>query len=488
MLATIVGLDAILASAVPEAHATYRRPLSAALAFFLDHLAPDRAAAILGDQWALPPTASDSERLVALASRSPTLHKLGQILARDRRLDAELRQKLQRLESMPARSSVTDLRPLIAQELGDLDRAGIVLEPVALAEASIAVVVGFTWRGQRGVFKLLKPGVASELAEELALLDRLGDFLDERCAALGLPPLDYRATFAQVRDLLAHEVQLEGERRHLAEAAAILGPVPGVRVPRLLPFHTPRLLAMERIDGRKVTEAGSLAPSVRRGLAATVVEALVATPAWSAAPRALFHGDPHAGNLMIDSEGRLVPIDWSLGAHLDVAARAAMARVLVGAISRDVEAILAGLESLALRQPDRTALRAIVARRLFALAPLRPPGLGWLMGLLDEAVTAGGLRVARHLLAFRKALLTLDGVLADITPDFRVDDALVASFLPRLVAELPWRALLPPEGRILPTRVSNADLARMALAFPWLAALALVGPGGRTFDSLTSVV
>jgi hypothetical protein len=65
---------------------------------------------------------------------------------------------------------------------------------------------------------------------------------------------------------------------------------------------------------------------------------------------------------------------------------------------------------------------------------------------------------------------------------------LLASFLPRLVAELPWRALLPPEGRILPTRVSNADLAQLALALPWLAALALMGPVSRTFDSPQPVV
>jgi ubiquinone biosynthesis protein len=190
MLATTVGLDAILASAIPEAYAAYRWPVSAALAFFLDHLAPERAAVIIGDQWALPPTANDSERLVTLASRSPTLHKLGQILARDRRLDLELRQKLQRLESMPPRSTVSDLRPLIEQELGNLEQHGIALEPAALAEASIAVVVGFTWRDQRGVFKLLKPGVEAELAEELAILARLGSFLDERCQAFGLPPLD----------------------------------------------------------------------------------------------------------------------------------------------------------------------------------------------------------------------------------------------------------------------------------------------------------
>src|SRR6516225_4778935 len=105
---------------------------------------------------------------------------------------------------------------------------------------------------------------------------------------------------------------------------------------------------MERIDGRKVTEVGGWAPRDRRRLAGTVVEALVATSVWSPAVRALFHADPHAGNLMIDTAGRLVALDWSLAAHLDVPTRAALAGVLVGAITRDVDAILAALEGLAL--------------------------------------------------------------------------------------------------------------------------------------------
>jgi ubiquinone biosynthesis protein len=162
MLALDVGLDAILVSAVPETYAAYRRPL----AFFLDHLSPGRAAAIVRDQLTLPPEAGDADRLFALARRSPTLHKLGQILARDRRLDLRLRRTLQQLESMPSGLSISALRPLIEHELGALDRAGIALEPTALAEASVAVIVAFTWHGRRGVFKLLRPGVEQELAED----------------------------------------------------------------------------------------------------------------------------------------------------------------------------------------------------------------------------------------------------------------------------------------------------------------------------------
>jgi hypothetical protein len=129
------------------------------------------------------------------------------------------------------------------------------------------------------------------------------------------------------------------------------------------------------------------------------------------------------------------------------------------------------------------ALRAAVERRVRALPPLSPPGLTWVLGLLDDAVTAAGLRVGAHLLAFRKALLTLDGVLADVAPDVGLDRALLAAFLPRLAAESPWRVLLPPGSRALPTRFSNADLVRVAAALPWLATLAALDGVGRACAS-----
>jgi ubiquinone biosynthesis protein len=474
MLASEIGLDAILTSAVPAAYAEYREPLAAALGFFINQLSPTRARAILLDQLALSANATDADRLFALARRSPTLHKLGQILARDRRLDPALRRTLQQLESMPSSISATALRPQIEREIGDLDSAGVVLEPVPLAEASVAVVIGFIWRDQRGVFKLLKPGVEDELEGELEILDSLGAFLDSQCDLLGLPPLDYRETLAQVRQLLAHEIRLDLERRHLAEASWALEAVPDVLVPRLLPFASPRILAMERIDGRKVTEVATLSEDVRRRVALTVVEALIATPVWSPVARSLFHSDPHAGNLLIDRRGRLVPIDWCMASHLNVAAREAMARILVGAITRDCAEVLAALESVAIRPPVRPALRTIVERSLRELAPLDLPGVAWLSRMMDGAVTRAGLRVGAPLLAFRKSILTLEGVLHDIAPDFHLDRALLASLLPRLLGESPWRAMLPLESRLLPSRICNADLAQVALALPCLAVLGYI--------------
>ncbi|MGZ3414872.1 MAG: hypothetical protein ACXWNX_14935, partial [Isosphaeraceae bacterium] len=78
--------DAVIGALLPEAYASYRRPIVEGLRLFLSRLPGPDVARILGDQAALRADASAEDRLVALAERCPALHKLGQVLARDRRL------------------------------------------------------------------------------------------------------------------------------------------------------------------------------------------------------------------------------------------------------------------------------------------------------------------------------------------------------------------------------------------------------------------
>ena len=94
------------------------------------------------------------------------------------------------------------------------------------------------------------------------------------------------------------------------------------------------------------------------------------------------------------------------------------------------------------------------------------PGFSWLMGMLDDAVLRARLRAGTDLIMFRKALLTLDGVLADVSAHVRVDELLPSLFLRRLACEWPRRLLTPPLSRALETRLSNEDLALLMMRLP----------------------
>lgn len=351
-------------SLVPEEFAAYRPPIIDGLSFFLENLSPSRQAAILADQAALPMAATTDVRLVAVARHCPVLQKLGQVLARERRFPSDFRRSLQELESVEPTISGQVAREIVESELGDLADLGITIEDQPLAEASMAVVIPFVWQDRscdhtrHGVFKLLKPNIQKYLEEELRLLQQVGAFLDEQCEHYGIPNIDYGGLFAQVRELLNNEVDLSREQEHMAEARRAFADVPNIVIPELFSFCTPRITAMERIVGQKVTEFSQASTTQRRRLASTIVEALIARPIWSAGSVTMFHADPHAGNLLVTNDHQLAIIDWGLVGTLTKRDLISVSQILMGAMTLDSRRIVRSISSLADNQFDQRELKS----------------------------------------------------------------------------------------------------------------------------------
>lgn len=459
-----VGVDQL----VPEALARWRPLVADGLLFFLERLPASRGAEIMAAQLALPADADPGRRLVDLLAQCPTLHKLGQVLARNPGLPESLRLQLQALESMPASTPMPQLLAQIRRELPA--DAALTIADEALAEASVAVVVPFTWEEggktddkagrtlRHGVFKVLKPGIEARLHEELAVWLELGSYLEQRAEALGLPPLDYRDTLDGVADLLANEVHIDQEQVNLAAAAGFHADSTQLLVPRLLlPWCTPRMTAMERVFGQKITDA-ELSPQARERLADTLVTGLLARPFWSSDENVLFHADPHAGNLLVTDDDRLAVIDWALVVRFTKAQREAIVEAVLGGFTLDANRICRAVARLGTLPPDHPVLREAVQHALGPQRPVKLPGFSWLLALLDEVATRTDAGFREDLILFRKLWATLSGVIHDLAADHRPDRALVRTGLEQFTAELPGRYLAPFGSRDFDTHLSNADL------------------------------
>jgi ubiquinone biosynthesis protein len=469
----------VIRSVLPAEYAHFARPVRDGLTLFLERLPESWQADILQQQAALPLAATAGQRLSALARCCPVLHKLGQVLARDQRLCSDLRGHLRELESLTPTVPVDQIQRQLLHELGPLADLGVTLAPPALAEASVAVVVPFRQHCGRdagssvdGVFKVLKPGIEERLEKELELLQEVGAHLDLECETLGIPRLDYQDSFQQVREKLGREVRLDLEQRHLTAAHAMYESLPDVHIPRVLAHCTPRVTAMERIYGGKVTDHDLQHAHLRGRLAEIVVEAMIAHPIFSPAGQALFHSDPHAGNLFLTDEGRLAILDWSLAGELGERERRAMVDIMLATITLRTEGIVAALAELSERpEMDVPAVRKIVYKWLRRMRHGQFPGIDWLVGMLDDAVQYAGLRVAADLMLFRKMLHTLQGVITEIRASgFQIDQVLFAEFLRHFALEWPGRWFKPPASRRYATRLSNVDLMRTVLSMPETAA------------------
>jgi ubiquinone biosynthesis protein len=458
-----------IAQLVPAQYAAYRPLLTDGLYFFLQHLSAHRLAAITTEQLAMPEKTSLLDRTIALIRHCPTLHKLGQVVARDRRLSLDLRKRLQQLESLRPTTPLSAIRKIIHRELGS--PPGLTIASHALAEASVAMAVPFSWceSGSRtphhGIFKVLKPGVEERLREELSIWSALGAFLAQRCEHYDLPVLDYADTLDGVRKLLVNEIHLEREQEHLAQAAQFYDDYPQVVIPRLLPFCSANITAMERINGRKVTDAERSAYQ-RQRLATTVFDALVAKPFWSDGPTTTFHADPHAGNLFLADDGRLAILDWSLVARLDKIQRVAVVQIVLGALTLDESHICRTVATLARKPPAESLLRATVGDALRQVTRGTFPGFDWVLGLLDRLATSTNLGFSEDLIMFRKALLTLTGVIADISTQCSTEGVLISSAMRQFQRELASRPFVSVDSRDFGSHVSNMDLCHLWYTLP----------------------
>lgn len=463
--------DLDVSQLVPDEYAEYRSAVAAGLVYFVQNLSPKRLAEIMQAQASLPADSDVLTRLVCLIHASPALHKLGQVLARRRELDVHLRQRLQQLESMEPSTPLCELQPTIERELGKLIRNKQVrIAETALAEASVAVVIPFTWPGnhvhppleQRGVLKVLKPQAAEKLSEDLQVLAKLADYLDDMEA---LPGTGFRDAFEETRAILAHEIQMEREQANLRQAGTIYAGDSRVVIPRLMGFSTPHVIAMSRLFGAKVTQMARTDRLRRRNLARTIVRALVARPILSNEPSVMFHGDPHAGNLMALSHDRLGILDWSLTGQLREEDRVAMSQILMGAICGDRRRIVRAIDELANSSPPAEVVTRPIDRALESWQVSSWPGIDWMMRLLDNCARAG-VRFRGDLLLFRKAFFMLEGVVADLCPGCKLECILLENMVEESAGEWPRRWLRPMNSRRFATHLSNADLMEIAASAP----------------------
>lgn len=276
-----------------------------------------------------------------------------------------------------------------------------------------------------------------------------------------------------MREKLRHEVRLDLEQRHLALAKVTYAGDSRVQIPELLENCTRRITAMERACGRKVTDHELQSNGDRQELAERVVTAMLARPIFSKNGDTLFHGDPHAGNLLLTDDQRLAILDWSLATALGERQRIAFMQIMLDAVTLDTVRVASTLVELAEPQRvDLPLLMSIVRSRLRQIRQGQLPGFTWLTGMLDETVEKNSLRLrfSSDLLMLRKTVYALQGVVADIGAENHcVDSVLLSQFVTHLACEFPYRWLAPPVSRDFPTRLSNTDLAELMLTFPFTA-------------------
>ncbi len=434
--------------AVPEIYLPYRPLVRDGVEFFLAHLSFHRLLDVVCRQLLLDSDSSTEERLLELAKQFPTLHKLGQIIARNPNLEPGMKSWLIHLESGRYGTDPADLVGHIADRLNPQDPSGSVeIDPYILSEASVGAVIRFRHGDSKGVFKVLKKNIQTNLAEELAIFEQMAIFFETHRDRYELRNFQFLKVFDDVRVILGKEIDLQAEQAHLTDAAEFFGDTDEIVIPELITLSDETMTAMAYVAGEKLSDV-DLTEMERREYAQVLAESLICRPIFAENEPALFHGDPHAGNILMPAEEkngglRIALLDWSLAGYLTRQVRVKIVRLIRGIIADDAAQITRCLLDLAETgahegRLSRTALWRNVSRWIetpeYAHFSLMCKAF-WLL----EQLSYEGVVFAPDLMLFRKAIFTLEGVLFDLYPRFNLDTVVFKYMASLLAKEMPQR-------------------------------------------------
>lgn len=470
------------AAVIPSVYRAYRPIVRDGLHFFLSRISVDRMTDILADQLLTAETCSREQRLFELAKKCPTLHKLGQLIARNRHIDANVRKWLIPLENGDYGTSIDQLLPLAEREVqSEKEIFSIRLGARVLSEASVGAVCPCVWQDpesgivEKGVFKLLKPDVRALLTEELQILEALAAFFQERTHHYPLDDFKYIEVFRDIGKALAEEIDLLGEQAHLWDAYLFYDDRRHIRIPKLAPFSTRNLTVMSRLEGEKITDA-AITDEEKKACASRLFSTLIFKPLFSTSEETIFHGDPHAGNILAHKAEKDHPVaisivDWSLAGHLKKSLRINLIQLFQYVVLGNKEFI--GRTIMTLCSPKRPegeisyrqlddALTSAMSSKTYTDAVLMKK-----MFFLIDCASRCGMVFRPELLLFRKAFFTLEGVLCDLNPAFDIDAVTADCLRTLFFQEMPKRlgALLLPvtdAPEKYASLISNKDLQRLA--------------------------
>ena len=249
----------------------------------------------------------------------PTYVKFGQIIASSPGAFGEplSREFRSLLDSVPPADTAAVHR-LFAEELGaDPAELFASFDEEPFASASIAQVHYATLHtGEEVVVKIQRPGIRRRVAADLQILKRFAQAVELVKLGRRLSAQDVVADFA---DNLAEELDFRIEAQSMEAWVSGLHGSPlgrNITVPQVhWEFTSERVLTMERVHGVRIDDVKAIRG---KGFDGTeLVKALLFATFEGGLRHGLFHGDLHAGNLLVDDDGRIVFLDFGIMGRID---------------------------------------------------------------------------------------------------------------------------------------------------------------------------
>ncbi len=362
----------------------------------------------------------------AFETMGTTFIKLGQFLAtRPDIIGDQLANDLAKLQDKLPPFDINLSKQIIKKEIGEKQFNKIINLSEPIAAASIAQVhtakILINEEEKEVAIKILRPNIEKLFNEELDALMLLA-YITET-----LVSKTKRLKLIEVVHLLREITNIEMDLRFEAAAANELYENTkhdkGFNVPKIYWNYTSkRVLTLDKVNGTPIREYENLRKSGvdLKNLAKNLIQHFLK----QAVKDGFFHGDMHQGNLFVDNEGNIIPVDFGIMGRLDKNNRKYLAEILYGFTQRDYVKVAevhfqAGLvPGEASKEEFAQALRS-VGEPIFGQS-IKDISGGNLLSQLFEITEKFNMTTQTQLLLLQKTMVVVEGVARKLYPETNI--------------------------------------------------------------------
>ena len=369
----------------------------------------------------------EGERLSdSLESMGTTFIKLGQFLAtRPDIIGEELSKKLENLQDRLPPFSLLQAKEIIKNDLGNECYDSIINLSEPVAAASIAQVHK-AQINDNGVLKdvaikILRPNIKKIFNEEIDAM-MLFAFLIE-----SFIKKTKRLKLVEVVFLLKEITNLEMDLRFEAAAANEYAENTkndvGFRVPKIYWNYTSEnVMTLDWVDGISIRETQALIN--KEFNTEKIAQDIIQNFLRHAVRDGFFHADMHQGNIFIDNDGQIVPIDFGIMGRLDKMSKRFLAEILFGFIQRDYRKVaevhlIAGLVPKEVPIDDLAQALRSIGEPIFGQAVKDISG-GKLLKQLFDVTEKFNMQTQPQLLMLQKTMVVVEGVARKLNPNTNI--------------------------------------------------------------------
>ncbi len=363
---------------------------------------------------------------LALEGMGTTFIKLGQFLAtRPDIIGEELAKNLEKLQDKLPAFDTSEAKKIINKEIGDKQFKNILelSEPIAaasIAQVHIAKIKNENENKQVAV-KILRPNIEKLFNEELdalMLFAYIVENLFSKAKRLKLVEIVYL-----LREITNIEMDLRFEAAAANELYENTKNDKGFNVPKIYwNYTTKKVLTLDKVEGISIREHEKLK---KLGIdLKNLAENLIQHFLKQAVRDGFFHGDMHQGNLFVDEQGNIIPVDFGIMGRLDKNNRKFLAEILYGFIQRDYVKVAevhfqAGLvPEDASKEEFAQALRS-VGEPIFGQS-IKDISGGNLLAQLFEITEKFNMPTQTPLLILQKTMVVVEGVARKLYPETNI--------------------------------------------------------------------